>query len=327
MASYELDEPATDSTFDESAYLLANPDVARAVQAGQLASGRQHFDLYGRSESPPRMMRMAARIHESKRRKQKRILPLLRPDAAAVIHDDHVNCLPSEMRARWNITDTDAVSSHPYCAEILELVARHEGGLVLDAGAGKRPVSYDHVVNYEIVAYDTTDVVGVGEELPFADESFDAVISNAVLEHVKDPFRCAREIARVLKPGGELFCAVPLLQPLHGYPHHYYNMTAQGLRNLFADHLDVERIEVTRQLLPIWSLTWICSSWAAGLSGSAKDEFLSMRIADFIGRPEPHLDRTYVTQLPPAVNSELASGHALFARKPGSIAAGGGTQS
>jgi hypothetical protein len=104
-------------------------------------------------------------------------------------------------------------------------------------------------------------------------------------------------------------------------------MTAQGLRNLFADHLDVERIEVTRQLLPIWSLTWICSSWAAGLSGSAKDEFLSMRIADFIGRPEPHLDRTYVTQLPPAVNSELASGHALFARKPGSIAAGGGTQS
>ena len=298
MASYELDEPATGSTFDESAYLLANPDVARAVQAGQLASGRQHFDLYGRSESPPRMMRMAARIHESKRRKQKRILPLLRPDAAAVIHDDHVNCLPSEMRARWNITD-----------------------------AGKRPVSYDHVVNYEIVAYDTTDVVGVGEELPFADESFDAVISNAVLEHVKDPFRCAREIARVLKPGGELFCAVPLLQPLHGYPHHYYNMTAQGLRNLFADHLDVERIEVTRQLLPIWSLTWICSSWAAGLSGSAKDECLSMRIADFIVRPEPHLDRTYVTQLPPAVNSELASGHALFARKPGSIAAGGGTQS
>jgi hypothetical protein len=107
-----------------------------------------------------------------------------------------------------------------------------------------------------------------------------------------------------------------MLQPLHGYPHHYYNMTSQGLRNLFAELLDVERIEVPRQLLPIWSLTWICSSWAAGLSGRAKDEFLSMRIADFVGRPEPHLDRAYVTQLPPAVNSELASGHALFARKP-----------
>jgi hypothetical protein len=26
---------------------------------------------------------------------------------------------------------------------------------------------------------------------------------------------------------------VPFLQPLHGYPHHYYNMTGEGLRNLF----------------------------------------------------------------------------------------------
>jgi SAM-dependent methyltransferase len=199
--------------------------------------------------------------------------------------------MPAETRARWNIIDTDA-------------------------GAGRRPVYYDHVVNYEIVAYDTTDVVGVGEELPFADNSFDAVIPNAVLEHGKDSFRCVREIARVLKPGGELFCEVPFLQPVHGYPHHYYNMTDQGLRAMFADLLDVERVDVPRCLLPIWSLTWICSSWAAGLTGRARDEFLSMRISDLVGPPAPHLDRAYVTQLTPAVNNELAAGHASFARKP-----------
>ena len=318
MASYQLDQPASGESFDETAYLRANPDVAQAVRNGQIASGRQHYDLYGQHDTPARLMRMTERIHEAKRRKLRRILPLLRPDAPAEMHDDYVDCLPPATRARWNISDTDAVSAHAYDDNIMKIVMRYPDGLVLDAGAGKRPVYFDNVVNYEIVAYDTTDVVGVGEELPFADGSFDAVVSTAVLEHVKDPFRCAREIARVLKPGGELYCVVPLLAPLHGYPHHYYNMTDLGLRNLFADLLDVERVEVSRHLLPIWAFTWICSRWAEGLSGAAKDEFLGMRIADFIGSPAPHLERPYVTGLPAAVNSELAAGHALFAHKPSS---------
>jgi SAM-dependent methyltransferase len=103
--------------------------------------------------------------------------------------------------------------------------------------AGLRDIYYDNVVNYEIVDYDTTDVIGPGERLPFRDGVFDAVISIAVLEHVRDPFACAAEIVRVLKPGGELVCSVPFLQPLHGYPHHYYNMTPQGLRALFERSL------------------------------------------------------------------------------------------
>lgn len=39
-------------------------------------------------------------------------------------------------------------------------------------------------------------------EMPFSDESFDAVYVNAVLEHVGDPDRAIAEIFRVLKPGG-----------------------------------------------------------------------------------------------------------------------------
>ena len=40
------------------------------------------------------------------------------------------------------------------------------------------------------------------EELPFADESFDAVIANHVLFHVQDRGRAFSEIRRVLRPGG-----------------------------------------------------------------------------------------------------------------------------
>ena len=44
--------------------------------------------------------------------------------------------------------------------------------------------------------------VGVGEALPYADESFDAVVCVDVLEHVADLEQVIREIARVMKPGG-----------------------------------------------------------------------------------------------------------------------------
>lgn len=46
-----------------------------------------------------------------------------------------------------------------------------------------------------------------GERLPFPDESFDHVVSLQVLEHVEDPGRVIREIARVLKPGASCWIA------------------------------------------------------------------------------------------------------------------------
>jgi SAM-dependent methyltransferase len=51
--------------------------------------------------------------------------------------------------------------------------------------------------------------VAFAENLPFADESFDAVISYDVLEHVVDPFGALAEIARVLKPGGRAWLVLP----------------------------------------------------------------------------------------------------------------------
>lgn len=39
-------------------------------------------------------------------------------------------------------------------------------------------------------------------ELPFADGSFDAAVGNNVIQHIGEPERAARELARVLAPGG-----------------------------------------------------------------------------------------------------------------------------
>lgn len=57
----------------------------------------------------------------------------------------------------------------------------------LHAAEAGRQISYD---------------VGVGETLPYEDESFDAVVCVDVLEHVEDLQRVLAEVARVLVPGG-----------------------------------------------------------------------------------------------------------------------------
>ncbi len=45
--------------------------------------------------------------------------------------------------------------------------------------------------------------------LPFADDSFDAVTCQTVLIHLENPSDALREMKRVLKPGGILICAEP----------------------------------------------------------------------------------------------------------------------
>jgi SAM-dependent methyltransferase len=49
--------------------------------------------------------------------------------------------------------------------------------------------------------------------LPFADASFDRVITSEVLEHVADDHRALAELFRVLRPGGRLAATVPAEWP------------------------------------------------------------------------------------------------------------------
>ena len=50
------------------------------------------------------------------------------------------------------------------------------------------------------------------EQLTFPDNSFDLLITQDVMEHILDPEKAFKEIARVLKPGGAHIFTVPLIR-------------------------------------------------------------------------------------------------------------------
>lgn len=226
------------------------------------------------------------------------------------------NFLPDEIRQNYGLENTSNVSSHNYDTFALELINSNPLGLYLDCGCGKRNEYFENVVNFEIVNYDSTDVLGIGEDLPFKDESFDGVLSLNVLEHVKDPFQCAKEISRVLKKDGKLYCVVPFMSPYHDFPDHFYNMTRSGLRNLFCDYLQVTKQDVISSGLPIFSITWILNNWINGLENpKSKNDFMEMKVKDLINSPVEYLDEPFVKELSQEKNFELGATTALWAIK------------
>jgi SAM-dependent methyltransferase len=73
-------------------------------------------------------------------------------------------------------------------------------------------------------------------------DSIDVVVMAAVIEHVQQPFDAAREIGRILKPGGCALLIAPFYYPIHARPHDYFRFTEYGLRLLFS-HMDVTELE------------------------------------------------------------------------------------
>jgi SAM-dependent methyltransferase len=175
-------------------------------------------------------------------------------------------------------------------------------GLVLDVGGGNGIVRQYLAAGTECVVLDPsaewldddwlaiasafpallspiTFVLGVGEQLPFAAESFDAVLSLCSINHAADPASLVREAARVLKPGGRFVLVVEDVEPrwrdlpTRGY-RSGWTPVSRGIRQkllrqvrlrswpVHPDHVAITEPELREWLRPSFDLQR--RSWIAG---------------------------------------------------------------
>lgn len=309
IKTVEVSEDTTLENFNEERYLQENPDVKRAVEEGTIKSGLQHFKLHGQREHRKQTAACDYReaILELRKEKAHRIQKRLKDEFEPKLTDEYVfDFIDEKRKEAFAFEETDKVSSFFYDQTPLDIINQMPDGLILDCGAGFRPVYYENVVNFEIGSYPTTDVLGFAEDLPFADNSFDAVFSFAVLEHVKYPFQAAKEMTRVLKPGGRLAVSGAFLQPLHGYPHHYFNMTSLGLKTLFEDDIQIDNQFLNSSTGAIGSLTWLLRHWVHNLPPKEKKKFMKMKIGSLLGQADEYVNEPFVTSLPEKNQFELA---------------------
>ena len=122
-----------------------------------------------------------------------------------------------------------------------------KGSRILDVGAGigKYRSLFSHC-DYRtqdfgqerdtVGKYTPLDYVSDIMAIPVPDKSIDVVLCTEVLEHVAEPIRAVKEMARILKPGGTLLLTAPLGSFLHQEPFHFYGgYTPHWYRKFLSD--------------------------------------------------------------------------------------------
>jgi SAM-dependent methyltransferase len=130
-------------------------------------------------------------------------------------------------------------------------------GAVLDVGCGvsKTPGA----VGLDISADTDADVVHNLDRFPYPLQtaSFDHVLMQDVIEHLREPVRVIEELHRILRPGGRLQLRTPHFSSAlaYGDPTHRHYFSAMAIRSLaepgFAHYTPV-RFDIVHVTLDLW---------------------------------------------------------------------------
>jgi SAM-dependent methyltransferase len=238
----------------------------------------------------------------------------LRPLAAEAQEEDWLNSLKAQVKRRAGrvyplaIRALGPVYGDAGTKQFVESFGDRD--LVCDLGSGTNHYD-DRVVCVDGYAYDNVHVVCDLSELPFADNSIDGIISQAVLEHVPDPAAHVAEMFRVLRPGGRVLCFFPFMQAFHASPYDYTRLTIPGLRHLFDEFSDLATHVAGG---PTSGLLWTLQEWLAMVGSLGSERLYRLLVPlTWVLSPLKYLDAVLIHH--PAAHV-IASGFTIQGTKP-----------
>jgi len=114
------------------------------------------------------------------------------------------------------------------------------GGSVFNRGMDPLLDPAFDILETDVAFGERTQLIVDGHNMPLATGTFDAVVAQAVLEHVAAPWIVAEEIHRVLKDDGIAYIETPFLQAVHAGPYDFTRFTHLGHRRLFRRFQEIE---------------------------------------------------------------------------------------
>jgi SAM-dependent methyltransferase len=167
---------------------------------------------------------------------------------------------------------------------------------------------------FELVASDVsfgplTALICDAHDIPFADETFDGVVVQAVLEHVVDPYRCVGEIHRVLKAEGVVYAETPFIQQVHMGRYDFMRFTHSGHRRLFREFAEIASGPVCG---PGMALAWSYQYFLLSFTTSRVMRAVMRAVASMTAFYLKYFDH-YLIHKPAAVDA--ASGYYFIGKK------------
>ncbi|WP_206204533.1 class I SAM-dependent methyltransferase [Thermococcus sp. 21S7] len=136
----------------------------------------------------------------------------------------------------------ETMQSHEFEGKkILEVGSRYENGSVRPLI--QRCYSPREYIGIDIQPGRYVDLILPAEEIVnyFGENSFDAVISTEVLEHVKDWRLVINNIKRAVKPNGVIYITTRSYGfPYHAYPYDFWRYEIDDMKRIFADFEIIE---------------------------------------------------------------------------------------
>lgn len=133
------------------------------------------------------------------------------------------------------------------------------------AGAGTGELLADQRIEFvesDVAIDERTTLVCDAQNLPFAEETFDGVVIQAVLFYLPEYGRCISEMFRVLKPNGIIYSESPFMEQVVGGAYDFYRFTLRGHEYQFRQFEKVSSgVSGGPAMATAWSIQYLMLSF------------------------------------------------------------------